>query len=101
MCHVTAESSVAGTFLVRFSKSTTGSFALAYKAATQVQHVVIQSGTRGCHADALDALRLLALPDGFKIREGADKYRVGLCACDVARHCCETRVRSRLCRFMT
>jgi len=54
-----------GTFLLRFSKSTTGSFALAYKCKdgsgpATMQHIMITS----------------ALPDGFKIREGNSTFKL-------------------------
>jgi hypothetical protein len=54
-----------GTFLLRFSKSTTGSFALAFKSRDgsgpqTMSHIVITS----------------ALPAGFKIREGNSTYKL-------------------------
>jgi hypothetical protein len=54
-----------GTFLLRFSKSTTGSFALAFKARDgsgpqTMSHIMITS----------------ALPAGFKIREGNSTYKL-------------------------
>jgi hypothetical protein len=49
-----------GVFLLRFSKSTTGSFALAFKSSSSVNHIMIQS----------------ALPEGFKIREGKATFKM-------------------------
>jgi hypothetical protein len=65
-CELLLDAAPKGTFLVRFSKSTTGSFALAYKckdgpsSPQTMQHILITA----------------SLPEGFKIREGRSAFKV-------------------------